>query len=79
MKDVGSVELGQIAAKAALDQAKLTPEQIDSVIVGNIIQVINPGLMTWLIHLFYRIHKRMAHTSRDMLLLELGLVWKHLA
>ena len=39
LKDVGSVELGQIAARAAIQQSKLAPELIDSVVVGNIIQV----------------------------------------
>lgn len=38
MKDVGSVEMGKIAASAAIGQSKLSPEQIDGVVVGNIIQ-----------------------------------------
>ncbi|XP_017486930.1 PREDICTED: 3-ketoacyl-CoA thiolase, mitochondrial-like [Rhagoletis zephyria] len=37
IKDVGSVELGQIAARAALEASKVSAEQIDSVTVGNII------------------------------------------
>jgi len=38
LKDVDSIELGRIAAKAALDQANLTPDQVDSVICGNVNQ-----------------------------------------
>lgn len=43
LKDVGSVELGQIAARAAIEAAKISPEQIDSVAVGNIISVHSLG------------------------------------
>lgn len=36
LKDTTSVELGEICAKAALEQAKINPELVDSVVVGNI-------------------------------------------
>lgn len=38
LKDVDSIELGRIASAAALQQANLTPDKIDSVIVGNVNQ-----------------------------------------
>lgn len=44
LKDVGSVELGKIAALQAILQSKVNPELIDSVTVGNIIQVISSKL-----------------------------------
>lgn len=34
---VSAAELGSIAAKAAMERARLTPEQIDEVIVGNVL------------------------------------------
>lgn len=37
LKDVGSVEMAQIAAKAAIEQSKVDPKLIDSVTAGNII------------------------------------------
>ena len=40
LKDINSIELGQIAARAAIENAKITPDQIDSVTVGNVAQVI---------------------------------------
>lgn len=39
LKDTGSVELGEIAIRAALAQAKVRPDQVDSVIMGNVIQI----------------------------------------
>lgn len=39
LKDVDSIELGRLASVAALEQANLTPDKIDSVIVGNVNQV----------------------------------------
>ena len=39
LKDIDSIELGRIASAAALEQANLTPDKIDSVIVGNVNQV----------------------------------------
>lgn len=39
LKNTDFIQLGQIAAKAALESAKLTPQQVDSVIVGNVNQV----------------------------------------
>lgn len=39
LKDTSSVELGEIASKAALEQAGLKAELVDSVTVGNVIQV----------------------------------------
>lgn len=39
LKDVDSIELGRIASVAALEQAKLTPDHVDSVICGNVNQV----------------------------------------
>lgn len=39
LKDVDSIELGRIASAAALEQANLTPDQVDSVICGNVNQV----------------------------------------
>lgn len=39
LKDVGSVEMAEITMRAALAQAKLSPEQVDSVTVGNVIQI----------------------------------------
>lgn len=39
LKDTSSIELGEIASRAALDAAKVAPELIDSVAVGNVIQV----------------------------------------
>lgn len=39
LKDTSSVELGEIASKAALEQAGLRADQIDSVTLGNVIQV----------------------------------------
>lgn len=39
LKDVDSIELGRIASSAALAQAKLTADQVDSVICGNVNQV----------------------------------------
>lgn len=38
LKDVDSIELGRIASAAALQQANITPDKVDSVIVGNINQ-----------------------------------------
>ncbi len=38
LKDINSIELGQTAAKAAIEAAKISPEQIDSVVVGNVMQ-----------------------------------------
>lgn len=39
LKDIDSIELGRIASAAALQQANITPDKIDSVIVGNVNQV----------------------------------------
>lgn len=39
LKDVDSIELGRIASVAALEQANVTPDLIDSVICGNINQM----------------------------------------
>jgi acetyl-CoA acyltransferase 2 len=39
LKDVDSIELGRIASVAALEQANLTPDLVDSVICGNINQM----------------------------------------
>lgn len=39
LKDVDSIELARIASSAALEQAKLTPDQVDSVICGNVNQI----------------------------------------
>lgn len=39
LKDTSSVELGEIASRAALDSAGVQAEQIDSVTMGNVIQV----------------------------------------
>lgn len=36
LKDVDSIELGRIASVAALEQANVTPDMVDSVICGNI-------------------------------------------
>ncbi|KAI7693997.1 hypothetical protein SSS_02682 [Sarcoptes scabiei] len=38
IKDIGSIDMGKIAAQAALVQAKVDPTLIESVVVGNIIQ-----------------------------------------
>ncbi|MEZ0391912.1 MAG: acetyl-CoA C-acetyltransferase [Pseudobdellovibrionaceae bacterium] len=38
LKDVSGTELGVIAAKATLEQANLSPEQIDHTIFGNVVQ-----------------------------------------
>lgn len=38
LRDVGSIELGTIAAKAAIQQSNISAEKIDSVIVGNVNQ-----------------------------------------
>lgn len=38
LKDVSATELGVVAAKATLEQAKLSPEKIDHVIFGNVVQ-----------------------------------------
>lgn len=39
LKDTGSVELAEISIRAALTQAKVRPDQVDSVTVGNVIQI----------------------------------------
>lgn len=39
LKDVDSIRLGVIASNAALKQANLTPDKVDTVIVGNVNQV----------------------------------------
>lgn len=39
LKDTSSIDLGVISAKAALQQAKIQPDHVDSVVVGNINQV----------------------------------------
>lgn len=39
LKDTSSIDLAVISSKAALQQAKLEPDQVDSVVVGNINQV----------------------------------------
>lgn len=39
LKDTTSIELADIATKAALEDAKLDPQTVDSVIVGNVIQI----------------------------------------
>jgi acetyl-CoA acyltransferase 2 len=39
LKDVDSIELGRIASVAALEQANVTPDLVDSVICGNINQM----------------------------------------
>ena len=39
LKDVDSIELGRIAAAAALEQANLTADKVDSIICGNVNQV----------------------------------------
>lgn len=39
LKDVDSTELGRIASVAALEQAKLSPDQVDSVICGSVNQI----------------------------------------
>lgn len=38
LKDVSATELGVIAAKATLEQAGLSPEQVDQTIFGNVVQ-----------------------------------------
>jgi acetyl-CoA acyltransferase 2 len=38
LASVSAIELGAIAAKAALDRAKLTPDRIDHVVMGNALQ-----------------------------------------
>lgn len=39
LKDVDSIELGKIASLAALNQAQINPDKVNSVIVGNVNQV----------------------------------------
>lgn len=39
LKDIDSTELGRIASVAALEQAKVTPDQVDSVICGTVNQI----------------------------------------
>lgn len=39
LKDVDSIELGRIASVAALEQAKVTPDLVDSVVCGNVNQI----------------------------------------
>ncbi|HWU43610.1 MAG TPA: hypothetical protein VN132_09240, partial [Bdellovibrio sp.] len=38
LKDISGTELGVVAAKATLAQAGLSPEKIDHVIFGNVVQ-----------------------------------------
>lgn len=38
LKDKSAIDLGEISARAALEQANLKPEQVDSVTVGSVIQ-----------------------------------------
>ena len=38
LKDVSAVQLGTYAVKAAIKQAKIDPEEIQSVIFGNVLQ-----------------------------------------
>ncbi|WP_413559663.1 acetyl-CoA C-acetyltransferase [Bdellovibrio sp. HCB209] len=38
LKDVSGTDLGVIAAKATLEQAKLSPDKIDHVVFGNVVQ-----------------------------------------
>lgn len=44
LKDKSSIELGEIAAKAAIKSANVNPEFVNSVVIGNVIQV-------WIIYL----------------------------
>lgn len=39
LKDHTATDLAEIASKAAILSAKVSPEKIDSVIIGNVIQV----------------------------------------
>lgn len=39
LKDLDSIELGRIASVAALQQANVSPDKVDSVIVGNVSQI----------------------------------------
>ena len=41
MKDVSATELQVIANKAAIESAGIKPENVDSVFVGNVMQVRN--------------------------------------
>ena len=41
LKDLSATDLQVIANKAAIEQSKLPADKIDSVIVGNILHVIN--------------------------------------
>ena len=38
LKDVSALELGAIAARAALSRAKVAPEAVDHVVFGNVLQ-----------------------------------------
>src|SRR3982751_6831616 len=38
LKDVSALELGAIAARAAMERAGVKPEQIDHVVFGNVLQ-----------------------------------------
>ena len=40
LKGVTATDLGKVAASAALESGKVPPEAVDSVIVGNVAQVI---------------------------------------
>lgn len=39
LKDFTAIDLTEFAAKAALSAGKVSPETIDSVVVGNVLQV----------------------------------------
>jgi acetyl-CoA acyltransferase 2 len=43
LKDFTATDLSEFAAKAALSAGKVPPETVDSVIVGNVIQVSRAG------------------------------------
>ena len=42
-KDVSASELGSLVIKAALDQANLSPGQVDEVVLGNALQIAESG------------------------------------
>jgi acetyl-CoA C-acetyltransferase len=65
LKDVPAVELGTIAAKAALDRANIVPEQIDNVVAGMVYKAGVKGNPARQVQLAIGIPKEAAATTVD--------------
>lgn len=46
LKDHTATDLAEIASKAAILSAKVSPDKIDSVIIGNVIQVMQNDILS---------------------------------